>query len=88
MKVFKIRDKNTGLFSTGGCQPDFNKEGKTWMSIGHIKNHLHQFIRTIYNNDWSTHKEENRIPEEWEVIEYERTETEITSLKAKTLITI
>jgi len=88
MKVYKIRDKNTGLFSTGGTQPDWNKEGKTWMSIGHIKNHLHQFIYTEYNFDWTSHTEENKIPQEWEVVQYERTEVETGGLDAKSLIKI
>lgn len=43
MKVYKIRDEN-GLYSTGGMEPDFTKGGKTWSNIGHVKNHLRQFI--------------------------------------------
>ena len=43
MKVFKIRDAN-GLYSTGGMEPDFTKGGKVWNSIGHVKNHLRQFL--------------------------------------------
>ena len=40
MKVFKIRRKTDGLFSSGGGYPSFGKRGKIWTNIGHIKNHL------------------------------------------------
>lgn len=40
---FKIRDKKTGLFSRGGVGPSWSVEGKTWSSIGAVKNHLLQF---------------------------------------------
>ena len=43
MKSYKIRSKTTGLYSTGGMSPRFNKVGKTWSHIGHVKNHLVQF---------------------------------------------
>lgn len=43
MKVYKIRRKADGMFSTGGVFPDWNKNGKTWNTIGHIKNHLNMF---------------------------------------------
>lgn len=40
MTFYKIRHKQTGLFSKGGVQPKFNKCGKTWATMGHIKLHL------------------------------------------------
>ena len=46
MKVYKIRDKN-GLYSTGGQSPNFTQGGKTWNNIGHVKNHLRQFGRSL-----------------------------------------
>ena len=45
--MFKIRDKQTGLFSTGGTYPDFTKDGKVWGQIGHIKSHL-----KLLQEDW------------------------------------
>ena len=46
-KVFKIRNKETGLFSRGGTKPAniWSKEGKSWTNIGHLKNHLNQFTQ-------------------------------------------
>ncbi len=47
-KVYKIRDKTTGLFSRGGSRSYnlWTKEGKSWTNIGHVKNHMSQFIRS------------------------------------------
>jgi len=39
---FKIRDKTTGLFSTGGESPGWSKTGKKWSKPGHITTHLGQ----------------------------------------------
>ena len=54
MKVYRIRDKD-GRYSSGGQDPDFTKSGKTWANIGHVKNHIRQFmgryrISEIYND--------------------------------------
>lgn len=54
MKVYRIRDKD-GRYSSGGQDPDFTKAGKTWANIGHVKNHIRQFmgryrISEIYND--------------------------------------
>lgn len=45
-KIYKIRDKKTGLFSRGGSYGHgvWSKTGKSWGNIGHIKNHLNQYI--------------------------------------------
>jgi len=40
IKVYKIRHSDTGLWSKGGTSPSFNKVGKTWSNIGHVKSHL------------------------------------------------
>lgn len=43
-KVLKIRDKITGLYSTGTTRPKWSEYGKTWASKGHLKLHLGQFV--------------------------------------------
>lgn len=64
-KVFKIIDKNTGKFSTGGYTPNWTIRGKTWSQINHVKSHLRIFIDDDERNRlWN-----NKIPENWEVIE-------------------
>jgi len=40
MKLYKIRRISDGLFSMGGMYPYFSKVGKTWNTIGHLRNHL------------------------------------------------
>lgn len=44
MSVFKIRNKESGLFSTGGEYPRFNKTGKAWSSMRNLRLHLSQFV--------------------------------------------
>ncbi len=51
-KVYRIMRKD-GLFSNGGTEPDFNKQGKTWSTLGQLKNHLKLF----YRYSWSDKKE-------------------------------
>ena len=44
MKVYKIRDKETGLFSTGGLSPTWSRTGKVWQRIGHVRSHINQLV--------------------------------------------
>ena len=43
MKFYKIRNKQTGLWSRGGMDPRFDKLGKVWRTAGHVKQHLNQY---------------------------------------------
>lgn len=43
MIMYKIRNRETGLYSTGGMKPNWSKDGKTW-GKGHVGSHLRQFI--------------------------------------------
>lgn len=48
MKVYKIRHKDTGLFSTGGMQPRWTKHGgKNWNKINYVHSHINQ-LKTDY----------------------------------------
>lgn len=70
LKVFKIKDSATGLFSTGGMSPDWTKRGKTWNGINHVKSHLRQhcdYKKTPTGTDWSSIV--NNIPSTWVVVE-------------------
>jgi hypothetical protein len=44
MRVWKIKQLSTGLFSNGGITPAFNPEGKVWTRKRDLSNHLAQFI--------------------------------------------
>lgn len=50
VKSYKIRN-SVGLYSTGGSEPTFSKNGKTWSNIGHLRNHLNLI------NDYSYYKD-------------------------------
>lgn len=67
MRMFKVRNKKTGLFSTGGSWPGWKKAaGKIW-SDKTIRGHLSMFFkadRDKYHSD----------PSDWEVVEYEMKE--------------
>lgn len=47
MNIYKLRNKITGEFSTGGLSPVFNKKGKTWTNLGHVKNHINLILDEI-----------------------------------------
>ena len=40
MTVYRVRQKSTGLYSVGGLRFKFQEKGKTWPSIGAVKNHF------------------------------------------------
>lgn len=44
MKLFKIRHRQTGLFSTGGSSPRWEENGKLWKKKGFVTNHLSNAI--------------------------------------------
>jgi hypothetical protein len=64
VKAYKIRDRETGLFSTGGMDPRWSKTGKTWSTEGQLKSHLR--LVTQWKSGYG--KTEWRVPESWEVI--------------------
>jgi hypothetical protein len=72
-KVYKIRSKKTGLFSTGGSSPRWSKKGKIWAGSGPLNNHLNVikeyggYGKIVYDR------------EEAELVEYELIEQEISS---------
>ena len=40
IKIYKIRRRSDGLYSTGGAHPSFSKKGKTWDTLGHVSSHV------------------------------------------------
>lgn len=60
--VFKIRNTETGLYSKGGLEPEFNKIGKTWNNLGHVKNALN-----LYETGGT---QPRTIPNNWEIVAY------------------
>jgi len=65
MSFFKIRNKDTGLFSPGGTYAKYaswSQGGKMWNSIGALRAHL-----TLIGKNGG-------IPLNWEVVEYKMIE--------------
>ena len=40
MTVYKIRNRMTGHYSTGGTYPHWSTKGKMWMGAGPVSNHI------------------------------------------------
>ena len=79
MNLYKLRNKETGLFSTGGLSPIFNKKGKVWKQLNHIKSHLTQFRPTKYSYGVNRAFNENYL-NSVEIVEYVLSE-EIQNVK-------
>lgn len=63
-RMWKIRHKVTGLYSTGGTCPGWTKKGKVWRMLGHLKNHLAQV------QDYSGYRGYNTTDfQNWEIVE-------------------
>ena len=75
MKIFKIRDTETGLFSMGGSCPRWSKKGKTWTNIGHVKTHIRGLNKFYIKN-----------VDHWEVIEYELVETSVSTVSVQSIV--
>lgn len=54
ISVYKIKDSETGLYSTGGTYPSWTKKGKTWSTLGHLKSSVTQYLKGNY---WKKKKE-------------------------------
>lgn len=87
---YKIRHKVTGLFSEGGTYMDigdgmhpsrWSKEGKIWNSIGALRNHLAIYCEWRYDYTTRTRVRINKVPDAWEVVEFEMVETNAYSAK-------
>lgn len=94
VKIYRIRRKSDGLFSTGGMSPRFTKKGKIWQGLGPLKNHLNLLLdqrktslrhkrdeKSPYHSGYRDYNEKF-IYEECELIEYllEEKETQVTNL--------
>lgn len=64
MKLYKIRNKETGLYSTGGSIPRWTKVGKSWNNLAHLNSHLTAYYSRPYHAEYNNS----------EVVEFEVTE--------------
>ena len=90
MKVYKVRDIKTGLFTKGGlfAEGSFSKDGKIWGSLKNLISFLKYFARTEkdskedivkrYPTNNSIELESdihNYIPKDWEIVEFDLIES-------------
>lgn len=95
MKVYKIRNKETGEFSTGGAVPSWSKNGKVWTAkdnaLKHIKRVWIDCVWARYKKNKSLEslqfKEQIEVAEKaydfvskCELIEYQVVEHKITNV--------
>lgn len=83
--LYKIRNKKTGLFSTGGVAPRWTKLGKTWNSIGTFKSHL-TLVGDRYESTWGEDRFkglsiDTDIYKDCEVVEVEFKECKVSNIK-------
>ena len=83
MKVYRIKNIKTNMYSSGGYNPKWIKTGKIWKNIGHLKNHLNMFKYELGFKETPSYfvKTNINIPitiynnlDDWEIIEYALTE--------------
>jgi hypothetical protein len=43
LKVYKIRDKETGLYANKGMYGGWSKNGHAWSTFGNVNGHLNMF---------------------------------------------
>jgi hypothetical protein len=74
--MYKIQQRETGLFSSGGDTPQFTKNGKIWRMRGHVVLHLMNLYRGLH------HRCSNCDVVEYEMIEKSRTPIEVFAREA------
>jgi len=71
LELYKVRNKQTGLFSKGGVYCDstysgyWSKKGKVWTSAGAMRRHLFQYTYEVDKVNVPKH-----VLSGWEVIHY------------------
>jgi hypothetical protein len=70
MKIYKIRNKLTGLFSDGGSYPSWKKNGKAYRSLAAITNWLN-------SNSYSGTR---KMFKDCEIVEFTMLQTNVINL--------
>lgn len=69
-KIYKLRRKADGKFSTGGSEPKFGKTGKNWSRRADLENHIE-----FYFSPWACNLY-NHSSEDFEIVEFEIKESD------------
>lgn len=79
MKTYKIQHRDTGLYSSGGLEPEWNASGKLWRSIGDARASVqesasHFALRAMFVKSPEIAKSFFVLLQDiarWDIIEYE-----------------
>ena len=77
MIVYKIRDKGTGFYSTGGTHPNWSEKGKMWKRLGDVTSHLNQLA--MYSPAHRARHIQVSTYGNAELVEFELTEKELSA---------
>lgn len=66
MITYKIRNVKTGLYSTGGVCPSWSTRGKSWSTMGHVRNHLNHIKAPRTSRLYEA--------EDWEIVQFQANE--------------
>lgn len=78
-KLYKLRCKSTGLYSTGGSWVTWTTKGKVWNSLKGLSGHLAMHTGSVYNGRWN----QSGIPwDDIEIVVLEVRENETDKIEA------
>jgi len=77
---YKIRDDETGLYSSPGYCPKFTEEGHSWDTLGTLTAHLKLYRRGQYPG------EGRKVPKTWTVVTVEVKESVVSEQRAEDLV--
>lgn len=78
-KVYKIRNKKTGLYSNGRSYVSWSKDGKEWKTLAPVSNHLASYTKNgKYGNAYWNDKGGTPI-EDVEIVQFTRSVSTIES---------
>lgn len=79
--IYRIRQKSTGLYSTGGFYPSkFNKTGKTWLSLNAVSTHIAGYANSL---EWYKKNDKKAFKdpyEDCELVKIKLIEDEVKSM--------
>jgi hypothetical protein len=68
LSLFMVRDKKTGLFSTGGWDLRMLPVGKVWFSLSDVRSHFQMIGRG------DRYHPATRVSDDWEVVRFQMVE--------------
>jgi hypothetical protein len=80
IRIYRIRQRSTGLWSSGGSDPKFGKRGKTWDQIGHLSSHMTSLL------DSQGRKAITNVYDDAEVVEFVLAESESRTFDARQML--